>query len=131
MVLERLARAYRQSESSLTWRPSDPDPIEVVRRNFWFTSIEDPSAFRFIDLIGVDKVMLESDYPHADSTWPGTQGLARRDLAGLDAASARLVCFETAAALYRHPLPPADLVARSTVGAMAVSELSGDAAAAS
>jgi predicted TIM-barrel fold metal-dependent hydrolase len=116
MALERLARSYRQAESSLVWRVSDPDPVEIVHRNFWFTSIEDPSAFRFVDLIGEDKVMIESDYPHADSTWPDTQALVRRDLGDIDPVAARKICFGNAAALYRHPEPPADLVARSVVG---------------
>ena len=116
MALERLARSYRQAESSLVWTRQDPDPVEIVRRNFRFTSIEDPSAFRFIDLIGVDNVMLESDYPHADSTWPDTQDILRRDLVGLDYASTRKVCFENAADLYRHPQPPDDLVTASEVG---------------
>lgn len=116
MAIERLERSYRQAESSSHWTPADPDPVEVLHRNFWFTSIEDPSAFRFVDLIGEDKVMIESDYPHADSTWPDTQAVVRRDLGGLDDAAVRKVCFENAAGLYRHPLPPADLVAASVVG---------------
>ncbi|MGE0304360.1 MAG: amidohydrolase family protein [Acidimicrobiia bacterium] len=116
MALERLTRSYRQAESSSYWTPADPDPVEIVHRNFWFTSIEDPSGFRLLDLIGEDKVMLESDYPHADSSWPDTQALARRDLQHLSGATIRKVCFENAASLYRHPLPPNDLVAGSVIG---------------
>jgi len=116
MAMERLARAYRQAESSLVWSKKDPDPVEILQRNFWFTSIEDPSAFRFIDLIGVDKVMVESDYPHADSSWPDTQELIRKDVGGLDDAGVRKVCFENAAALYRHPAPPDSLFKTSVVG---------------
>ena len=45
----------------------------MLRRNFWFCSIDDPSAVAQRHVIGVDHIMVESDYPHADSSWPDTQ----------------------------------------------------------
>ena len=57
---------------SVHW-PSDMRPSEVLRRNFWFCSIDDPSMVELRDVIGVDHIMVESDYPHADLTWPDTQ----------------------------------------------------------
>ena len=53
--------------------PRDLLPSEVLRRNFWFCSIDDPSAVAQRHVIGVDHIMVESDYPHADSSWPDTQ----------------------------------------------------------
>jgi hypothetical protein len=35
--------------------------------------------------VGVDNVTFETDYPHADSTWPYTKKLASEMFAGLDA----------------------------------------------
>ena len=61
------------SESS-AW-PSSLRPSEVLRRNFWFCSIDDPSIVALRDVIGVDHIMVESDYPHADSSWPDTQAV--------------------------------------------------------
>jgi predicted TIM-barrel fold metal-dependent hydrolase len=115
-AIERLKRAYRQVDSSDVWTRQDPDPVELLHRNFWFTSIEDPSAFRLLDLIGEDRVMLESDYPHYDSSWPDTQRMAQDQLAHLPGATIRKICFENAAHVYRHPLPPEHLVAASIVG---------------
>jgi predicted TIM-barrel fold metal-dependent hydrolase len=115
-LAERFGRAYRQAESSTYWTAKDPDPVEVMRRNFSFTSIEDPSAFTHLDTIGVDNLMLEVDYPHADSTWPDTQRLARGELKGLPADVVKSICFGNAARLYRHPEPPADRLASSEVG---------------
>src|SRR5262249_10551411 len=80
LVMERLARAQRRRESGPAWSASDPHPLDLVHRNFWFTSIEDPSAFRLLDVIGEDRVMVEVDYPHLDSTWPHTQDLLRSEL---------------------------------------------------
>jgi predicted TIM-barrel fold metal-dependent hydrolase len=115
MVIERLTRSYRQAPSSLTWTTSDPDPVDILRRNFWFTSIEDPAAFRMLDLIGVENVMVETDYPHADSSWPDSQELFRRDLAHLPLDDVERLMFRNAAALYDHPLPPPELLESALV----------------
>jgi predicted TIM-barrel fold metal-dependent hydrolase len=114
-AIERLDRAFGTRDQSLTWLATDPHPVELLHRNFWFASIEDPSAFGMLDLIGEDRVMLETDYPHADSSWPDSQELFRDQLAELSASTVRKVCFENAAALYRHPQPPDELLAASAL----------------
>jgi predicted TIM-barrel fold metal-dependent hydrolase len=116
MVMERLSRAHRQMEASIAWRPEDGDPVEHFLESFYFTSIEDPSGFRLLDVVGEDHVMVEVDYPHRDSSWPDTQALLKRDLTHLAPATVRKVCFENAARVYRHPEPPADLYANSEHG---------------
>ena len=115
MVIERLRRSHRMVEASDCWRSDDPDPVELLRRSFFFTSLEDPSAFRNLDLIGEDRVMVESDFPHMDSTWPDCQAMLRAQLSDLPRATVEKVCFRNAAELYRHPLPPKELLARSEV----------------
>jgi hypothetical protein len=50
--------------------------------------------------------MVESDYPHADSTWPDTPRVVERNFGHLDATTRRKVRYENAAALFGHPLPP-------------------------
>ena len=117
MVIERLTRSYRQAASSHTWTPADPDPVDILRRNFWFTSIEDPAAFQLIDQIGVDHVMVETDYPHADSSWPTSQDIFRRDLGHLPTTTVEKIMFRNAAGLYDHPLPPETLLASSLLHA--------------
>ena len=47
--------------------------------------------------------MVESDYPHADSTWPDTQALLDERFAGLPDADVRKMTHENAARLFRHP----------------------------
>ncbi|WP_234834726.1 amidohydrolase family protein [Mycolicibacterium stellerae] len=117
-ALERLQRAFDRRDENDVWSATDPHPIDLVRRNFWFTSIEDPSAFRLLELIGEDRVMVEVDYPHADSSWPHTQDLIRRDLSHLPASTIAKVCYKNAAALYQHPLPPDSLIARASAFAV-------------
>jgi predicted TIM-barrel fold metal-dependent hydrolase len=52
--------------------------------------------------------MVESDYPHADSTWPDTQAVLSATMGGLDDTELRMVAAGNAARLFRHPLPPKD-----------------------
>ena len=108
MLLDRLdyVMAHSGVGGDGVW-DGDVTPSEAVQRNFWFCSIDDPTTLRVRDRIGVDHIMLESDYPHADSSWPDTQALLARRLEGLPEADVRKLTHENAAALFRHPLPDA------------------------
>ena len=117
MVIERLRRAHRAVAASEVWTASDPDPLELLHRNFWFASLEDPAGFRMLDLIGEDHVLVETDFPHMDSTWPGCQAMIRGELSHLSRETIAKVCFENACALYDHPRPPASWIDRATMGA--------------
>jgi len=117
MAIERLDRSYRQVEQSMAWSSSDPNPVGILKRNFWFCSIEDPSVFAHIDLVGSERIMVETDYPHQDSTWPNAQAILRRQVEGvLPQDQIRKVAYGNAARLYRHPEPPTEWLARSEIG---------------
>ena len=106
LVIDRLHSVYRRRTSYAPgWGDNDPSFVEVMHRNFFFTSIDDPSAFHNLDIIGADKIMLESDYPHCDSTWPNTQGLFKKELSHLSDEDIAMICYATAASLYAHPEP--------------------------
>lgn len=90
---------------SVTWN-DDRKPSEVLARNFWFCTIDDPSTLDgVLDRFGPDHVMLEVDYPHADSTWPYTQELAHRRIGHLPDPVVAKVTHENAEALFRWPAP--------------------------
>jgi predicted TIM-barrel fold metal-dependent hydrolase len=78
--------------------------IDLLRRNFWFCALDDPIGFEVADHIGVSHIMIESDYPHEDSTWPDTQTLFAEQLAPLSAEARDLVTHRNALNLYRHTL---------------------------
>jgi hypothetical protein len=42
--------------------------------------------------------------------------MIRDELAGLPVEVVRKVCYENAARIYRHPLPPAEMIAASEIG---------------
>jgi predicted TIM-barrel fold metal-dependent hydrolase len=105
-LLDRLDHMLRYHEMYGTWSGIELTPAEVMRRNFWFCAVEDPSAFAMRERIGVDKILLEADYPHCDSTWPDTQAVIEREIGGLPPDDIRKFTWENASHLYRHPVPP-------------------------
>jgi predicted TIM-barrel fold metal-dependent hydrolase len=88
------------------WPSKELTPTEALLRNFWFCSVDDPSIWPIRDRIGVDHIMIEVDYPHADSTWPDTQRFLADRLADLPVEDQRKITHENAAALFRQRLPP-------------------------
>lgn len=106
MLADRLDYIHGWSgHGRAAWPSTECSPTEVLLRNFWFCSIDDPSIWPIRDRIGVDHLMIEVDYPHADSTWPDTQDFLADRLAALGVEEQRMVCCQNAAALFRHPLP--------------------------
>jgi predicted TIM-barrel fold metal-dependent hydrolase len=83
----------------------DLRPAEVLKRNFWFCTIDDPSTIDTRHRIGVENIMVEVDYPHGDSTWPDTQQVIADAWGHIPPGELRMMCCENAARLYRHPLP--------------------------
>jgi predicted TIM-barrel fold metal-dependent hydrolase len=102
MLLDRLDNATDRSRHAAIW---DERPADILKRNFWFCTIDDPSTIDTRHRIGVDKIMVEVDYPHGDSTWPDTQLVIEKGWGHIPAADVRAMCCENAARLYRHPLP--------------------------
>jgi predicted TIM-barrel fold metal-dependent hydrolase/catechol 2,3-dioxygenase-like lactoylglutathione lyase family enzyme len=102
MLLDRVDYIVDHSRYGLGWaeRPSD-----VLRRNFWFCTLEDHSTIDTRYAIGVENIMIEVDYPHGDTTWPDTQLVIDKAWGHLPVDERRAMCSENAAALYRHPLP--------------------------
>ena len=110
MLMDRSDYVLSHSASgteSNAW-PSDLKPSEVLRRNFWFCTIDDPSMVALRHVIGIDHIMVESDYPHADSSWPDTQRVLAETWGALPDDELRAVAGGNAAALFRHPLPARD-----------------------
>lgn len=102
MLLDRLDNIVDRSGYGLDW---DERPADVLRRNFWFCTIDDPSTIDTRHAIGVENVMVEVDYPHGDSTWPDTQAVIADAWGHVPPAELRAMCSENAARLFRHPLP--------------------------
>ena len=104
-LMDRLEHVERYQAMYGTWQGIDLSPCEVLQRNFWFCAIEDRSGLEQRHRIGLDHVMLESDYPHQDGTWPDTQEIIRDQIGHSPADEIRKLTWENAASLFQHPVP--------------------------
>ena len=83
----------------------DPMLRETLSRNYWFCTLDDPSTIALRHRIGIDKIMFEVDYPHADSSWPNTQSRFEHILRDVPEHEREMIAWKTAADLFEHPVP--------------------------
>lgn len=102
MLVDKLDYMAR---TGVVWDEPSISPVELLRRNFWFSTFYDPRSLALRDDIGVGRILVESDYPHFDSSWPDTQRIVGNQLRGLPADDVERITWRNACELYRHPLP--------------------------
>jgi predicted TIM-barrel fold metal-dependent hydrolase len=105
-LLDRMDHAKYSRSFEGIWHDTEMTPGELFKRNFWFCMLDDPNTLhRLRDIIGVENILLEVDYPHADASWPDTQQKWRRQLEGLPEEDVRRITWQNAADLFQHPVP--------------------------
>jgi predicted TIM-barrel fold metal-dependent hydrolase len=104
MLRERMERGQRVRGEAMDW-DADISPAEVLMRNFWFCAIDEPRSMDQRHHIGVDRIMLEVDYPHSDTSWPNTQTAVDEMMRGLPGDEIARITYQNAAGVYRHPVP--------------------------
>lgn len=63
--------------------PEDFDVRALFKKHIFGCFIDDLHGIKNIHEIGIDNVMIETDYPHSDSTWPDSLKFAIKHLDGL------------------------------------------------
>lgn len=81
--------------------PRDFDVRQLFRDHIFGCFIDDAHGVKNIEDIGVDNVMIETDYPHSDSTWPDCLKAAKAQLVGLSEADQYKVLRGNAERLFR------------------------------
>lgn len=82
-------------------------PSEYFARQCWISFEVDESTLPVLaPVIGEDRVVWGSDYPHHDATFPGAVAALRHTAAPMSEEGRRLLLGANAAALYRLPPPP-------------------------
>jgi predicted TIM-barrel fold metal-dependent hydrolase len=105
-MLERMDDTYRKfCDAEAYWRthggiPLTMPPSAYFRRQVWATFQTDHVGLRVVDLLGDDRVMWASDYPHPDSTWPESQKAIDDNFTGVLPRITRRILCENAKALY-------------------------------
>lgn len=94
-------RADRQFIRHRQWQNlGDGLPSEVYRNNFNFCMIDEPWGLTQRAEIGVDRIMWECDYPHADTPWPDTQATVAELFDGVSTEDLRAITSGNAERLF-------------------------------
>ncbi len=99
--LERLDHHYEIYSWDVPWLTEPPSAI--FRRQCWISFDCDESTLAFTarsPLVGADRIVWASDFPHPDAKYPGTTRTLAATIAELDPADQRLIAGQNAAALY-------------------------------
>ena len=78
----------------------DEAPSTYFKRQFWATFEDDRAGILTRELVGVDRLMWGSDYPHTEGTFPYSQEQIMRDFMGVPEAEAYQMVTGNAAQLY-------------------------------
>jgi predicted TIM-barrel fold metal-dependent hydrolase len=90
------------------------DVRKLFRDHVYGCFIEDVHGMSSLDVLGVDNVMVETDYPHTDSTWPDSIDVARKQVGHLPPEVQYKLLRGNAERLYRFtPADPPNLPDRA------------------
>jgi predicted TIM-barrel fold metal-dependent hydrolase len=80
--------------------------MDTFHKHIYGCFIDDLHGIKNLDVIGVDNVMIETDYPHSDSTWPNCIEHAQKQLEGLSEVDRYKVLRGNAERLFRFTPAP-------------------------
>ncbi len=100
--LNRLDVTYIERPSQTTYRFEEGAlPSDFMGRNVYHSFQEDGLGVRDRDIIGVDRLLWGSDYPHAESTFPKSQEILDSILEGVPEDEKALIVGGNTARLYK------------------------------
>ncbi|TDD38391.1 amidohydrolase [Actinomadura sp. KC06] len=87
-VMERADKLWHERSDNSFGTDLPEPPTSYIRGRVYGCIFDDETGLANRDVIGMDQICFETDYPHADSTYPDSAGVAARicDKAGLDDA---------------------------------------------
>jgi predicted TIM-barrel fold metal-dependent hydrolase len=123
-VVEKQKRWASDSDWELDWSTGETKPIpgstglqldelhpsQLFREHMYGCFIDEAHGASCIDEIGADNVMIETDYPHGDTTYPNSLAIARRSLAKWDPETQHKVVRGNAERVFRFtPAEPPEV----------------------
>jgi predicted TIM-barrel fold metal-dependent hydrolase len=116
--LDRVDRTYEMHRS---WTGQDfggKVPSEVFRDHFLTCFISDPVGIQLRELIGLDNIAWECDYPHSDSSWPLAPEELAEVTAGVPDDQLNKISYQNACRWYSYDPFAHRTRENSTVGAL-------------
>jgi predicted TIM-barrel fold metal-dependent hydrolase len=101
------AIAKEQTVSDELLRRTLIDPYELFSQHVYGCFIDDPIGLRSLDLLPIDNIMIETDYPHPDCSFPHSRREAAKGVGHLDPAVQDKILRTNAMRVFNfEPAPP-------------------------
>jgi predicted TIM-barrel fold metal-dependent hydrolase len=88
-----LAKRLKKQANQTPWAFKEP-PLDVLRRNVWVTPYYEEDLHALAELIGVDRILFGSDWPHGEGLAAPLQ--FAKELSGFDDVAARKIMRDNA-----------------------------------
>jgi predicted TIM-barrel fold metal-dependent hydrolase len=86
------------------------DPFETFRNHLYGCMLADDFGWDAMDHIGTTNVMVESDYPHSDTSYPNSLDLVRKQLSHLPEPDQRAIAHGNAERVFGWAPADASLI---------------------
>ncbi|MCW2889281.1 MAG: hypothetical protein QOE54_1878 [Streptosporangiaceae bacterium] len=117
--LDRIDRTYDMHRLWTGQDFGDKLPSDVFREHFLTCFISDPVGVQLRNMIGIDNIAWECDYPHSDSSWPNAPEELAAVAADVPADELNKITYQNAMRWYSFdPFVAGRTPERSTVGAL-------------
>src|SRR2546421_619366 len=98
--LERADYTHRKHQF-WTGTKIDVTPSDLFRQSIYANFISDKAGIELRELIGVDNLMLGTDYPHTDSSWPDTQRIIKEQMGDIPDGDHDKICWKNAVRVFQ------------------------------
>ncbi|MCW2830933.1 MAG: hypothetical protein JWP31_1625, partial [Aeromicrobium sp.] len=102
-VLERADFVWERHRHYMKTIDFDTRPSDLYKQSIWGCFIDDEFGVINRHAVGVDKMMLEIDYPHSDSNWPNSRKRATEVLADVPDDEVQRITEDNARELFNFP----------------------------
>jgi predicted TIM-barrel fold metal-dependent hydrolase len=98
--IERADYAHRKHRF---WTGSNIDvmPSDLFRQSIYANFISDRAGVEGRHLIGIDNIMIGTDYPHTDSSWPDTQRVIKEQMGDIPQEDREKILWRNAARVFQ------------------------------
>jgi predicted TIM-barrel fold metal-dependent hydrolase len=101
-MLERIDYVWERHRHYTGCNP-DVRPSDLFKDHIFGCFISDDTGIEVRDLIGIDNIMFESDYPHSDSNWPSSRVVLEKMLANVPDDEARKIAEDNTRRVFNFP----------------------------
>ena len=102
-ILERADFVWERHRYYMKNIDFDARPSELFAKHFWGCFIDDEFGVENRHKVGIDRIMLEIDYPHSDSNWPNSRKRAAEVLADVPDDEVAKITETNARTMLRFP----------------------------